>query len=212
MLALHPAVKRFLRKTPIFRLVQWYRRHRVLIQWNLHGRPVPPPACVKHSTLRRYGRRFGTEILVETGTFLGDTLWVLKDQFRKLYSIELSPELHADAVKRFAADPHVHLLQGDSAAVLPPLVSTLDGRTLFWLDGHFSGWITARGSKDTPIVEELETIFASGRENDVILIDDARMFNGTDNYPTIAEVVALVKRRRPEWKVRVRHDIIRVHG
>jgi hypothetical protein len=205
------ALKEFAKRTPLFSLVQWYRRHRVLIQWNLRGRPVPPPACVKHSTIRRYGRRFGSEILVETGTFLGDTLWVLKDSFRKLYSIELSPELHADAVKRFAADSHVHLLQGDSAALLPALMSELGGRTLFWLDGHFSGGITARGSKDTPIVEELETIFASGREDDVILIDDARMFDGTDNYPPIPDVVALVKLRRPQWSVNVRHDIIRAH-
>jgi hypothetical protein len=199
------------KKTPLYPLLQWYRYHRPILQWRLRGSPAPPPDRIKHNTIREYGRRFRCEVLVETGTFMGNTLWEMKDRFRRLYSIELSTELHANAVKRFAEVPQVRLLQGDSATVLPKLIGELDGRTLFWLDGHFSGWITAQGPKDTPVVEELETIFATDRQDDVILVDDARMFNGTDSYPTIPDVIGLVKRHRPGWKVSVRHDIIRIH-
>jgi len=43
----------------------------------------------------------------------------------------------------------------------------------------------------------------------VVLIDDARLFDGTDGYPTIAEVRAQVERERPGSALRVESDIIR---
>ena len=48
-------------------------------------------------------------------------------------------------------------------------------------------------------------------KNHVILIDDARLFNGTDDYPTLEELEALVHSFRPDYQVYVRHDAIRAH-
>ena len=44
------------------------------------------------------------------------------------------------------------ILQGDSTDVLPEVVEKMDEPTLFWLDGHYSGGITASGEQETPIV------------------------------------------------------------
>jgi hypothetical protein len=50
---------------------------------------------------------------------------------------------------------------------------------LFWLDGHFCGGVSAHGDKGTPILEELNLILSHRVKEHVILIDDARLFNGT---------------------------------
>jgi len=131
--------------------------------------------------------------------------------FEQIYSIELDEAYFRRARDRFAPWPDVSIVQGDSAAVLPSILQTIDGRCLFWLDAHYSGGDTARGQKDTPIEEELKLILSSPLTDQVILIDDARDFNGTNDYPTVGQVADLILMLRPKWSVGVRDDIIRAH-
>jgi hypothetical protein len=90
------------------------------------------------------------------------------------------------------------------------VVTRLDGPALFWLDGHYSAGITARGSLETPVQRELEIILASANDH-VILVDDARCF-GTGDFPTLDAVRALVAELRPGWTCVVNDDIIRIHA
>jgi hypothetical protein len=184
---------------------------RIVFQWRLSGRPVPPPPTVKHAIVKEYQRRFGPRVLVETGTFAGGMIDAVKDRFDRIASIELDPGWHARAVERFRACPHVTLLLGDSAVRLQEVVHALTEPALFWLDAHYSGPVTARGAVDSPIVRELEIIRAHPVAGHVVLIDDMRDFQGRDGYPTVDELVTWIRTAAPGSVVEVRDDILRWH-
>ena len=114
----------------------------------------------------------------------------MKGRFEKIYSIELNDELYGKAKERFVSDKNVTLLHGDSGEVLPMLLSNITEPVLFWLDGHYSAGITSKGNLNTPIVKELRAICEDSTKH-VILIDDARLFVGKEDYPTYDEIAAL---------------------
>jgi hypothetical protein len=179
-------------------------------RWRRRGSPVPPPASMKRELIRRVAMAYGIGVLVETGTFLGDTVQAALATFRQVYSIELSQSLHARAVRRFRGVDRVVLLHGDSAARLPEVVARLREPALFWLDGHYSAGFTAKAEKDTPILEELKVTLESSIPH-VVLVDDARLFNGTSDYPRIEDVQAIVRRLKgAAYSVAAADDIIRV--
>jgi hypothetical protein len=94
--------------------------------------------------------------------------------------------------------------------VLLTVLQKLREPTLFWLDGHWSGGITAKGEKETPIVAECEAVLSHPVRGHVILIDDARCFTGENDYPTVAEMRALCE-RHAAVTFEVDADVIRVH-
>lgn len=187
------------------RFSQW----RKIVRWRLKGAPLPPPHAYKISTLRRYREAYGLRILVETGTFMGDMIEAQKTCFDRLISVELSEELHRKARQRFAGDPNVELLQGDSGQLIGGIVASLQQPALFWLDGHYSGGETALGSTQTPIVNELKAVLGSPLPH-VVLIDDARCFNGTQDYPDLASLKTLAQQLKPGSSFEVEHDLIRI--
>ena len=167
-----------------------------------------PPHFIKQRIIRDYARRFALRTLVETGTYEGDLVWAMRGEFDEIFSIELDADLHAKALERFKGRPHVHLYQGDSAKILGNVIPLLRGPALFWLDGHYSGGVTAKGETETPVLVEIDHILrGSGREH-VILIDDARCF-GHGDYPSIDEVRRLIG-NRPKLSFEVIDDIIRI--
>lgn len=179
--------------------------------WMQKGKRNPPPPVVKWMAIREYANRFKTIELIETGTHEGDTLAAVREQFQRLTSIELSDHYHRKASLRFDGDARIRLIQGDSGKVLPDLIQTLKRPTLFWLDGHYSQGLTARGDADTPISEELAAVLADTRFEHVALIDDARLFVGQDGYPTLDALYATIRTKRPGYTMTVSDDIIRVH-
>jgi hypothetical protein len=129
--------------------------------------------------------------------------------FDRLYSVELSEMLHRRAIERFRMEPSVRLRQGDSGQVVREILQDLHQPALFWLDAHYSGGLTARGSVDSPIIAELEAVLDHGPAH-VVLVDDARMFDGTGGYPTLESLRALVAARRPDYQLAVAQDVIRL--
>jgi hypothetical protein len=187
-----------------------YGETRELLSWYLQGRPLPPPHVYKRKTVLRYARRFRLRTLVETGTGDGTMVLGTLTSFEKIHTIELDDRLHEHAVKLFADSPHVELHRGDSSVRLAEVLAGHGGDCLFWLDGHWSGGVTARGPKDTPIAEELEAIFAHPQRGHVLLIDDARFFTGEDDYPALEVLKNRVLTARPGWSFQVARDIIRI--
>jgi len=208
--------KEIIRNAPVYEVYRRWRSHRLerkaLQLWEKSGRPVPPPHVVKERAVKSYGRRFGLQVFVETGTYLGDMVDAIKWRFPEIYPIELGEDLHKNACLRFARYKHVRLLQGDSAKMLRELLPKLNRSPLIGLDPHFSGGSTVRGDGETPIVEELETIFNQKHIDPVILIDDARLFDGINGYPTCEELKEMARQRRAAWLFGVSDDIIRLHG
>ncbi|MGH2437013.1 MAG: hypothetical protein ACRDFA_08470, partial [bacterium] len=149
-------------------------------------------------------------VLVETGTFLGDTVWALRDCFLTIHSIELDPRLHAFARHRLRKLPHVHLHCGDSSSVLQTLLPTLSEPCLFWLDGHYSGDATARGADNSPIRQELSLILSHTVPGHVLLIDDARCFSGAGGYPTLDELRTVIAATNPDLRFAIAEDVVRI--
>jgi len=179
-----------------------------LAAWEQQGRPSPPPAAIKHARIRHHAQRGGAQTLVETGTFYGDTLFALRDDFQSLHSIELSPELHRLAGLTLGHLQHIHLHLGDSAVVLPLLLSKLKPPVLFWLDGHFCSGPSSRADRDTPVNSELACLLSRPTGHDVVLIDDARLFDGRNDYPSLESLRARVAGHRPKAAFTVKDDII----
>ncbi len=183
------------------------RSRQEIAAWEQAGRPVPPPPAIKHRVILEHARRFQTRTLVETGTFYGDTPFTLRREFKEMHSIELAPALHTLATKEMGHLPHIHLHYGDSATVLPRIVPGLSGPVLYWLDGHFCAGPSARGDCDTPLSRELSYLLTRPAGTDVILIDDARLFTGRDDYPTLNEVREFFRQHRPAATCSVVDDI-----
>lgn len=200
-----------IRRSPfLYRLFVGRRRLKGLREWEERGKPVPPPAIVKQQLLERYAREFSLDTLVETGTYMGDTVFELRNAFTEIFSIELSDRLATRASRRFARFSHIHILRGDSGRVLPDLLSSLTRPSLFWLDAHVSTEISARAEKDTPIVGELKLLLDE-LDGHVVLIDDARCFTGENDYPTIDELRQLVFQKGQDMVFEVNDDVIRIH-
>lgn len=187
---------------------KWQAR-RDVIEWKRRGRPVPVPHRIKQLAIQSYQAKSGSKILVETGTYLGDMIHAQLQRFQKIISIELSNDLWKHAVKRFEKFPHVKIIQGDSGKVLHNIMTEINEPSIFWLDGHYSGGVTAKGEKECPVFEELEAILKSSLPH-ILLIDDARCFVGANSYPTLEELSAFLLARMPKSKIEVLDDIIRI--
>ena len=118
----------------------------------------------------------------------------------------------SDAVKRFEKNPRIKILHGDSGSVLNELLKTISEKALFWLDGHYSEGITAKGEYNTPIINELRSILTHQVDGHVILIDDARCFTGVDDYPTLEALERYVNSFDRGMKFEVEHDLIRIYA
>ena len=209
-----PSLKTLLKSTPLYPPWRAWRHGAQLRRdqrnWEAAGRPVPPPHAVKVLTVLDFARRFGPRTFVETGTFQGVMIEEVERRFERVFSIELAPAIYEAAVRKFADRPHVQILHGDSATRLPELLATITEPCLFWLDGHYSAGPTARGDKETPVVEELAAIREHPVAGHVVLIDDARCFDGSHDYPTLGELEKLARAGGRFRNFEVTADVVRI--
>ena len=208
------AVTKVLSKTPLYHPLRNYirtqRNARELETWERSGRPCPPPHAVKQRVLRTYAREHGLRVFVETGTYLGDMVEAMRRSFDKIYSIELSEELFREAQKRFAHAKHIEIIHGDSGVELGNIVRKLQQPALFWLDGHYSAGMTARGEKDSPVFEELGHILRNPDLGHVVIIDDARCFGTESGYPSLATLTEYILSLRKDMLIATEDDSIRL--
>jgi hypothetical protein len=188
-------------------LLNW--RQIVYNDWLKSGKPLPPPHAVKQVVIEKYRSEYNINTLIETGTFRGDMINAQKVFFNKIYSIELDPTLHNEAKRKFQYFRNIHLIQGDSGKEIFKLISQIDEKSIFWLDGHYSGMDTALGDVECPVLGEIDGIFSGSIKNHVLLIDDARCFTGNNSYPTIEELHNYVIKYNSKYKMEVDCDVIR---
>ncbi len=205
------SIKQVLKKTLPDDVLKLRRDLEARRAWEREGRPSPPPHIVKEELIRDYAKTFNTRILIETGTYLGDMVHAMKKSFSRIISFELDQTLAAQAQERFGKDSHVEIVQGDSGKLLGHFLTTISEPCLFWLDGHYSGGITAKGALETPIKNELTFILSHPVDGHVILIDDARCFTGENDYPTLDELQDFVNEHKRGWQFQVETDVIRIH-
>lgn len=153
----------------------------------------------------------GLRRAVETGTYRGRTARALAGIFPSVVTIELSPELHRQAVEALRDVSAVQALQGHSAQVLRD-VHDPDVPTFYFLDGHWSAGVTAGAGDQCPVLDEIRAIGA-GHPDDCLLIDDARLFASAppppmdpQAWPTLVEVFDAIREQRPDHRVTVLGD------
>lgn len=203
-------IKKILIKTPILRNVFEYL-NKIRITGTLYVSLLSQKE--KADLILYYAKKYNCKTFVETGTYKGDTVDACKEFFDTLYSIELSHDLYTQAKNRFLNINKINILEGNSGDVLPNIIKDNNQPILFWLDAHYSGGETARGIEDSPVVKEIMFIL-NNRNNDCILIDDARCFNGKAGYPTINTLKKIIRERNNTNTVKlhlqVKNDIIRI--
>jgi len=155
-------------------------------------------------------------VLVETGTFKGDTVAALLPHVERAITIEQSEALWRESAARFAGDARVQVILGDSAAELARIMPSIAGRpALFWLDAH---WCVADHTSgehsQCPLLAEIAAI---GRldESSVVLIDDARLFlapppepHDVTQWPSFDQIVRALRRLSEGHEVMVVNDVI----
>jgi hypothetical protein len=130
-----------------------------------------PNLSVKGDTLIELAQKFNIHYFFETGTYAGEMIKYVstRHKWKMINSVDLSPRLAERATKLFADMKRVCIWYGNSVDILRT-TKIISNPTLFWLDAHASGGVTARCKKPSPIIEELDIVV-----NDidhVIVIDD----------------------------------------
>lgn len=205
--ALRPVLKALVRRCLPPSVVENRRRlaELDLIEANLR---LGVPGRLKGLFIRNAARVLRCPTFVESGTFTGDMALYAAGLFESVHTIELQPDLAARASERLKETTNLTVHQGDSPTVLRALLRSLSTPVLFWLDAHYSGGETARGEKDTPILEELAAVRDGRRTEVAVLIDDARVFGMDAAYPSLEAAIALLREINPRFHIGVAQDII----
>ena len=119
--------------------------------------------------------------------------------FNTVYSIELSQTLYDICVKRFKDNDNVHLVLGDSSKVMGDLLKMIKEPVTFWLDGHDSGGVTARGEIESPLMQELDIISTHQIKNHTIIIDDLRCWTIENNGFDISSIKDKILTINPDY-------------
>jgi hypothetical protein len=185
-------------------------REKVWDNWIKEGNPIPPPHAVKQKIISDYKLKYNINNLIETGTLHGEMIEALKREFKTLFSIELDLKLFNEAKSRFKYDRNVNIVHGDSGLKIFDVIKLIDTKSIFWLDGHYSGTYTALGDLECPIFGEIDGIFSGKIKDHIILIDDARCFNGHNSYPAKEDLLDYIHKYNKNYKMSVDCDIIRL--
>lgn len=113
---------------------------------------------------------------VETGTYMGETILRFVNEFNRLFTIELSETLYNNFNLIDYDRTKLKSILGDSSIVLNKVIKEIEGKTIFFLDGHYSSGNTAKGLKDVPLNEEIKHINDLFIYDGLIIIDDLRLF------------------------------------
>jgi len=166
------------------------------------------PNATKRAFVANAARKLGYPTFIETGTFEGDMALAASRDFSRVHTIELDPALAGRATERLSSIRHIEVHQGNSGEVLSEILASIDTSCVFWLDAHYSGGSTARGKVDTPLLDELAAIKSHPVRPHAILIDDARVLGTDDAYPSLDEVINLLREIDPQLRIGVSSDIL----
>jgi hypothetical protein len=173
--------------------------------WAAKNFNLPAPQLIKLGVLARNSIKHGD--WVETGTYLGDTTKFLARKFPNslIYSLEPDRKLFQFTRFRLKRFKNLQLVNASSEAYLDKIVSKLDNSTNFWLDGHFSGDVTFKGEKISPILIELGIIekYIKQMPRICVFIDDVRDFNNDleSGYPSRDLLVNWAVKNGLTWNI-----------
>lgn len=165
--------------------------------------------------MRFQGFSSQTDIFIETGTYLGESLAIAATQpYLSLHSCDIVEQYIIDARQKFQNDSRVLLHHGSSPEILAQIIRR-DVATTFWLDAHFQG--NGEHEQDAsvgecPLLKELEVIFSDDWTIwPYVLIDDAKMFVDLPSgfsinaWPSLSQIVRLLPKH---YQILIQSDVI----
>jgi hypothetical protein len=166
-----------------------------------------PHSYSKTRQLRALAHKTQAKTFVETGTFLGNTTRRLSGSFNRIVTIELDDDLFRQASAYLKPYKNVECLKGDASKLLPQVMQRSDvTEAVIFLDGHFSGGVTAHGDVAEPACEEIETLGKFKQKVSGIVVDDFREF-GNGTWPKRSTLIAAVESHLgPEFDFTVHMD------
>ena len=205
--------RKLLRRLPFYGAIKSASHYPDYWYWKLRIRPGRTPHLLKQRALREYAKKYNLRTLIETGTYYGEMVAALKDYFDRIFSIESEHELAIRATLKFAREPKIRILEGESQQVVPELLKSLAEPALFWLDAGYYIWDGLHRNKQR-LSLELDAILGDKIKGHIVLIDDAstlKFRSGDQPEPAgVAELQARLAVRFPGHKVEVKHDIVRI--
>ena len=115
------------------------------------------------------------DTFIETGTYLGNTIFAMEPLFNNLHTIEIKKDIYESTKSKYTGNK-IKFYLGDSSVLLKNICLSLDKPAIFFLDGHWSCGDTGKGIKDVPLYEELKNIINFFKNKAIIIIDDFRLF------------------------------------
>lgn len=124
------------------------------------------------------------DLFVETGTYKGDTLNLVKDLFGTLYSCEIDEKYFQALEGNFKNFEKIKIFNSTSPLFLSNVKPMYENSSaLFWLDAHFMSESQADVDLNKcPLMDELSVI-QKINDDSVILVDDARYLTSPPPYP-----------------------------
>ncbi len=149
-----------------------------------------PHSYTKFRSINSLRKKTGAKNFIETGTYLGITASRCAKVFERVYTIELDDKLAKKSVDYLKNHKNVQVIQGDGLEVCLELLKngSIDNILIF-LDGHFSGGVTACGDLPEPAVEELKLLANYREKIRAIIVDDFRAFGTEPGFPTKSDLL-----------------------
>ena len=143
-----------------------------------------PHSYSKVRQIRALANRTNSRVLIEAGTFLGNTAMRCSLDFERVITMELDADLFQQAKSYLSSRKNVLCLEGDALKLLPSVLEQADVRdALVFLDGHFSGGVTALGELAEPACEEIAVLAEHKSKINAVVVDDFRCFGRDKGWP-----------------------------
>ena len=159
----------------------------------LTGMLVQPRYLHKTLLAAALGLEGGRPYFVETGTYIGHSLYQISGLFKHLWTVEASPDLYRAASALFSSRniTTVTLMQGNSIDLLRDLPADVMRNAVFFLDAHYSHGITSQEYGWCPLLQEIPMILDVA-PNALIVVDDLRTMSGINGYPTLEQLFGVL--------------------
>lgn len=93
--------------------------------------------------------------------------------------------------------------------MLPRVLEKVNEPSLLWLDAHWSGGVTSKGSEDSAVSGEMRAIQNHPIHGHVILIDDISSFGDQKEtgYPTVKALEDFLHGVNPNYRIEIKDDM-----
>ncbi len=159
------------------------------------------------------------QTFVESGTNYGDTPVRLYEEFDTLHTIELDQKYYERFDKIIEEKNYEKIVNhfGDTIDIMPLILEqsiSSEDKSIFWLDGHWSGGDTALGIESCPLFNECTSIDNLYKpESGIIIIDDYRLFEGGwvgwDKI-SVENILSCFKEHKVTYKTSTEYDCMSI--